>query len=122
MRAPSISRFSTLITHLTAENDPIIPIDTPFILTTSLSAIPKVIPNAKESDKVIVALDRYFDRPDVLEKYRQQKEIQTPEFNKIDSPQVGSRMRPRNEVSTTFQHLPDTYRSIGLDGHVSGCI
>ena len=44
------------------------------------------------------ATERYFDRPEVIEAYRFQQEIQTPEFCALsDVASVGGRLRARGE-------------------------
>jgi hypothetical protein len=82
-----------------AENAPLIPANTKFILTTSLTVVPdtqtstsKLNTNGNES---------YFERPEVLEAYREQQLIQTPEFVNIDPSSTSaslSRLRPLEDV------------------------
>ncbi|KAF8899054.1 hypothetical protein BD779DRAFT_56372 [Infundibulicybe gibba] len=77
------------------EHEPLIPIDTPFILTTN-NALVAESSNATKLGINAHANHRYFDRPEVLRAYREQQIIQTPEFiNVADIPSVGGRFRPR---------------------------
>lgn len=81
------------------ENEPLIPEQTPFILTTSLDVISDD-PGPSFSYGTITlnttSNQRYFDRPEVLKAYREQQVIQTPEFvNIAENPSVGGRFRPR---------------------------
>ena len=78
----------------TAENEPLIPASTSFILTTNSKYA------SDDSGGAItvntVANDRYFDRPEVVKAFREQVIIQTPEFSSIgESSNVGGRFRPR---------------------------
>ena len=112
------------------ENEPLIPADTPLLLTTD----PKyAVETANGSDLGItiniVANERYFDRPDVLKAFREQTVIQTPEYEAIsDSVSgVGGRFRPRNmeEVRSLTQRpsyftLSFWSNSIGISRDV-GC-
>ncbi|KAF8832056.1 hypothetical protein HHX47_DHR1000976 [Lentinula edodes] len=78
-----------------SENDPLIPKDTPFFLTTDSNLAPS---EASTSSININArgYERYFDRPDVIEGYREQKMIETPVFEAIGEGEgVVSRFRPR---------------------------
>ncbi|KAJ4485129.1 hypothetical protein C8R41DRAFT_903805 [Lentinula lateritia] len=78
-----------------SENDPLIPKDTPFFLTTDSNLAPS---EASTSSININArgYERYFDRPDVIEGYREQKMIETPVFEAIGEGEgIVSRFRPR---------------------------
>lgn len=78
----------------TAENEPLIPANTPFILTTN-SKYASDDPGGAITVNM-VANDRYFDRPEVVKAFREQAIIQTPEFSSIgESSNVGGRFRPR---------------------------
>ncbi|KAJ3808821.1 hypothetical protein F5876DRAFT_78364 [Lentinula aff. lateritia] len=76
-----------------SENDPLIPKDTPFFLTTDSNLAPS---EASTSSINARGYERYFDRPDVIEGYREQKMIETPVFEAIGEGEgVVSRFRPR---------------------------
>ena len=83
------------------ENEPLIPADTPFLLTTNPKYAAEALAQDPESGIQIniVANDRYFDRPDVLKAFREQAVIQTPEYEAISESisGVGGRFRPRNQ-------------------------
>lgn len=93
------------------ENEPLIPADTPFLLTTNPKYASETSNGSDLGIKVnIVANERYFDRPDVLRAFREQTVIQTPEYEAISDTVsgVGGRFRPRNleEVpSFNSEHL-----------------
>jgi hypothetical protein len=79
-----------------AENEPLIPATTGILLTTNSA----LVPQPSESDPTLEvnthAHLRYFDRPEVLEAYRKQLHIQTPDFVLLsESAGVGGRFRPR---------------------------
>ncbi|KAF8640589.1 hypothetical protein AX17_000251 [Amanita inopinata Kibby_2008] len=79
------------------ENEPLIPVDTPFLLTTNSVLVDDLSTNA-ELGLNIHANERYFDRPEVLRSFREQSIIETPEYVHVaDSPSVGvgGRFRPR---------------------------
>ena len=79
----------------TAENEPLIPANTSFILTTN-SKYASDDPGGNAITVNMVANDRYFDRPEVVKAFREQAIIQTPEFSSIgESSNVGGRFRPR---------------------------
>ena len=85
----SLSSISTA-----AENEPLIPANTSFILTTN-SKYASNDPGGAITVNM-VANDRYFDRPEVVKAFREQAIIQTPEFSSIgESSNVGGRFRPR---------------------------
>lgn len=81
------------------ENEPLIPADTPFLLTTNPRFAEEAPNNSNSGIHInVVANDRYFDRPDVLKAFREQAVIQTPEYEAIsESISVGGRFRPRNQ-------------------------
>lgn len=82
------------------ENEPLIPGDTPFLLTTNPKYTQETMDGSEFGIQInIVANDRYFDRPDVLKAFRQQAEIQTPDYEAISDSisGVGGRFRPRNQ-------------------------
>lgn len=64
-----------------------------FLLTTNSSMVPTE-PGTYMEEALVT--EKYFDRPDVLKAYREQQEIQTPEFRAISEiAAVGGRFRPR---------------------------
>ncbi|KAF9015707.1 hypothetical protein BDQ17DRAFT_63860 [Cyathus striatus] len=76
------------------ENEPLIPMDTPFLLTTNAS----VALASSDTSRLAIntfANERYFDRPEVLKSYREQLDIQTPEYLNIAETHVGTRFRVR---------------------------
>ncbi|SRR6266540_1801517 len=82
------------------ENEPLIPGGTPFLLTTNPKYAQETLDGSDLGIQVnIVANDRYFDRPDVLQAFRQQTIIQTPDYEAISDSisGVGGRFRPRNQ-------------------------
>lgn len=51
-----------------------------------------------EPSQNIFASERYFERPEVIKAYREQQEIQTPEYTVLgDEAKVGGRLRARGE-------------------------
>ncbi|KAF8971690.1 hypothetical protein BDZ97DRAFT_1784601, partial [Flammula alnicola] len=104
-RVLTMHPFSSI---LAVENEPLIPTDTPFLLTTNSSKFSGDSANNSESTISIntVANDRYFDRPEVLKAFRDQEIIQTPEFWAIsESSTVGGRFRPRGAEDVRFEPL-----------------
>jgi hypothetical protein len=92
--------FSTsTCTHATpAENEPLIPADTLFVLKTNdtLERVAGEFSSAGGSGLNLHAHESYFDRPDVLKAYREQTIIETPEYQNVaDTPSVGGRLRVR---------------------------
>lgn len=90
----------TVLSTFVVENEPLIPGDTPFLLTTNPKYAQETLDGSEFGIQInIVANDRYFDRPDVLQAFRQQKIIQTPYFEGISESisGVGGRFRPRNQ-------------------------
>lgn len=95
----------------TAENEPLIPAKTSFILTTN-SKYASDDPGSAITVNV-VANDRYFDRPEVVKAFREQVIIQTPEFSSIgESSNVGGRFRPRAAEDVCPQNRSFTSRLI----------
>lgn len=86
--------------HLTrfvpAENEPLIPKDTMFYMTTHPALAP---PEASSSSLPINSggYERYFEKSDVIKAYREQQLIETPEFwsTAEGGENVVSRFRPR---------------------------
>ncbi|KZT30775.1 hypothetical protein NEOLEDRAFT_1174152 [Neolentinus lepideus HHB14362 ss-1] len=62
------------------ENEPLIPADTKFFLTTNSALIPSTSAVSFEIQLNSSAYERYFDRPEVIKAYREQQTIQTPEY------------------------------------------
>lgn len=92
------------------ENEPLIPATTRFLLTTKSSVVASKSAAEGEGDVVELnesAYGRYFDRPEVQRAYREQQNIQTPEFTQVpEDAIVGGRFRPRHEeVSTVLRPL-----------------
>ncbi|KAH7916456.1 hypothetical protein BJ138DRAFT_1108819 [Hygrophoropsis aurantiaca] len=80
------------------ENDPLIPADTQFILTTNSALVSgPSSSNASALGLNVHANQRYFERPEVLQAYRNQQLIQTPEYSLLsEDASVGGRFRPRS--------------------------
>ncbi|KAG6837650.1 hypothetical protein H0H93_004926 [Arthromyces matolae] len=76
------------------ENEPLIPSDTPFFLTTN-SALAST--SSSDHRVNIHAQERYFERPEVLKAYREQLTIETPEFHSIGDAPSG-RLRARSQA------------------------
>jgi hypothetical protein len=75
------------------ENEPMIPTETPFLLTTDSTLVSSSTTNVPLNRN---ANERYFDRPEVLKAYKEQQIIQTPEFTPLSvAGSVGGRFRPR---------------------------
>ncbi|KAK0465546.1 uncharacterized protein EV420DRAFT_1720034 [Desarmillaria tabescens] len=91
------------------ENEPLIPANTLFFMTTNLELLPK---NSSSSDGQpmfnIHANERYFERPEVMQSYRLQQSIETPDFTELSQTHVGGRFRPRGSDDTTHD-TSDTY-------------
>ncbi|KAG6817932.1 hypothetical protein H0H87_012400 [Tephrocybe sp. NHM501043] len=79
------------------ENEPLIPADTLFLLTTN-SALASTSSTSYQVN--VYANERYFERPEVLEAYRKQKVIETPEFKSLGDAPVG-RLRARSSAGMT---------------------
>ncbi|KAF8625220.1 hypothetical protein AX15_005521 [Amanita polypyramis BW_CC] len=80
-----------------SENEPLVPADTPFLLTTDSAAVDELSADAGLGLNA-QANERYFDRPEVLKAFREQLIIETPQFVHVaDLPSVGvgGRFRPR---------------------------
>ncbi|KAK0208731.1 hypothetical protein DFS33DRAFT_1305323 [Desarmillaria ectypa] len=84
------------------ENEPLIPANTLFFMTTNLELLPK---NSSSSDGQPMfnthANERYFERPEVMQSYRLQQSIETPDFTELSQTHVGGRFRPRGSDDTT---------------------
>ena len=94
-RKHTLKYVSLTLISTTAENDPLIPANTSFILTTNSKYVSDD-PGGNGITVNMVANDRYFDRPEVVKAFREQAIIQTPEFSSIgESSTVGGRFRPR---------------------------
>ncbi|KAG6910495.1 hypothetical protein DXG01_009914 [Tephrocybe rancida] len=79
------------------ENEPLIPADTPFLLTTN-SALASTSSSIYQVN--VHANERYFERPEVLKAYREQLVIETPEFKSLGDTPVG-RLRARSQAGIT---------------------
>ncbi|KAJ3844920.1 hypothetical protein EV361DRAFT_394246 [Lentinula raphanica] len=92
-----------------SENDPLISKDTPFFLTTDPNLAP---PEASTSSLKINALgsERYFDRPEVIQGYREQQIIETPVFESISEGEgTVSRFRPRVVETSAVDTSDEAY-------------
>lgn len=88
------------------ENEPLIPANTQFLLTTN-SALVTQPSSSTDFGLNSHANQRYFDRPDVMQAYREQQIIQTPEFTTLsEDASVGGRFRPR--ISAELPESADT--------------
>ncbi|KAH7886069.1 hypothetical protein F5I97DRAFT_1199634 [Phlebopus sp. FC_14] len=88
------------------DNEPLIPADTPFLLTTNSTLLDGSSSASTSFELNNIANQRYFDRPEVIKAYREQQNIQTPEFTLLsEDASVGGRFRPR---STGEQDPADT--------------
>jgi hypothetical protein len=94
-----------LIATHTAEDKPLIPPDTEFLLTTNSALVSSPTQQGRGAQLNTLANQRYFDRPEVLRAYREQLEIETPEFVLLSvESSVGGRFRPRGveDVRASF--------------------
>lgn len=81
---------------IAVDNEPLIPADTPFLLTTNAALLQSSSKSAGFGLNTF-ANQRYFDRSDVIKSYREQLNIQTPEFSLLsEDATVGGRFRPRS--------------------------
>ncbi|KAG1754928.1 uncharacterized protein EDB91DRAFT_1042737 [Suillus paluster] len=88
------------------ENEPLIPANTQFLLTTNSTLISQPS-SSTDFGLNSHANQRYFDRPDVIQAYREQQIIQTPEFTSLSADaSVGARFRPR--ISAELPESADT--------------
>lgn len=89
---------------LLGEYESILPETTRFLLTTN----PNIIRDASQAEKNALRLnpqanDRYFDRPDVLQAYRAQKLIETPDWDIVEEDtNISSRFRHRGGVDAVM--------------------
>lgn len=89
-----------------AENEPLIPADTPFVFKTNdtLEKVAGDFATAGGSGLNLLAHQSYFERPEVLKAYREQTIIETPEFTNVsDTPSVGGRLRVRTTEEVCIQ-------------------
>ncbi|KAJ3984804.1 hypothetical protein F5890DRAFT_1565399 [Lentinula detonsa] len=94
-----------------SETEPLIAKDTPFFLTTDSDLAP---PEASTSSTKINArgYERYFDRPEVIQGYREQQIIETPVFESIDEGEgIVGRFRPRVVETHAVDTSDDAYLS-----------
>ncbi|CAK5264270.1 unnamed protein product [Mycena citricolor] len=93
-----------------SDGDPIIPSRTPFYLTTdpTLGRIATQFAGSASSSSGISlpAHESYFDRPEVIQSYREQTLIETPEFSRIDEHMVAARLR-RSSHDDVLVHAAD---------------
>ncbi|KAK7063951.1 PEHE domain-containing protein [Favolaschia claudopus] len=82
-----------------SENEPLIPADSRFVFKTNdaLEQYAKEFAVASTSGFNLRATESYFDRPEVLKSYREQINIETPEYSNVkeEGGVVGSRLRSR---------------------------
>ena len=75
-----------------------IPAETRLLLTTNSTLVPS--DSSNESFQLQLntsAYQRYFEKPEVIKAYREQQEIETPEFSMlVEHATVGGRFRPRS--------------------------
>lgn len=93
-----------------SDAEPLIPADTPFLLTTNTAA--GASDSSSKADLQVNTLgnELYFNRPEVLKAYREQLIIQTPEYTNIsDIPVVGGRFRVRNSEEETVDTSDAAY-------------
>ncbi|PBK76835.1 hypothetical protein ARMSODRAFT_948678 [Armillaria solidipes] len=84
------------------ENEPLIPANTLFFMTTNLELLPESSSSSDGQPMVNThANERYFERPEVMESYRLQQSIETPDFTELSQTHVGGRFRPRGSDDTT---------------------
>lgn len=62
------------------ESEPLIPGETKFFLTTNPNVASASSSSCTAVKLNVLAFERYFDRPEVLKSYREQKIIETPDF------------------------------------------
>ena len=87
-----------------AENEPLIPENTRFFLTTNLALAPPEAPIPPLLNER--ANERYFERPQLLKACREQGIIETPHFELInDADTVGGRFRPRGSEEVSISCL-----------------
>ena len=78
------------------ETDQLIPSNSVFVLTTDVNLVPS---SSSDLGLTNYVNERYFDKPEVIRSYREQQEIQTPEYTQLqDDALVGGRLRARGEV------------------------
>jgi hypothetical protein len=98
MCVPTSLCVLTCSKYQAVENEPLIPADTKFLLTTNSSLVPSSSSTSAPFKLELNshAYERYFDRPEVLDSYKAQLTIQTPEFSNLtEDASVGGRFRPR---------------------------
>ncbi|KAF8846083.1 hypothetical protein BDN67DRAFT_890992 [Paxillus ammoniavirescens] len=92
------------------DNEPLIPADTPFLLTTNSALLQSSSSRPSSFGLNSLANQRYFDRPDVMKAYREQLNIQTPEFTFLsEDASVGGRFRPRSSGEDCADTSDATY-------------
>ncbi|KIK70660.1 hypothetical protein GYMLUDRAFT_253996 [Collybiopsis luxurians FD-317 M1] len=97
------------------ENEPLIPKDTQFFLTTTLALAP---PQSSSSSQKINSrgYERYFERPEVIKAYHDQMTIETPQFwstaDGQGDPAISvqmSRFRPRIDETQAVDTSDEAY-------------
>lgn len=117
---PSPCRCFALI-FCTGDNEPLIPADTPFLLTTNAALLQSPSKSANFGLNTF-ANQRYFDRADVIKAYREQLNIQTPEFSLLsEDATVGGRFRPRSsgEVRTSWSCMTCNHVVLGAASRIT---
>ncbi|KAL4062970.1 hypothetical protein V8B97DRAFT_1877236 [Scleroderma yunnanense] len=89
------------------DNEPLIPPNTSFLLTTN-SALLESSRDSRPFQLNDIAKQRYFDQPEVIQAYRDQQLIQTPEFTLLpEDASVGGRFRPRSSLDNDSADTSD---------------
>lgn len=89
------SYFCSTNSHPPGESDPLIPRKTVFVLTTDS----RYISTASTSEIGLnrCANERFFEQPEVIRAFKEQQDIQIPEFTQIpDHDMVSSKLRVRS--------------------------
>ena len=87
------------------ESEPLIPAHTPFILTTDTRLLASSSTN--KFDFNAHAEEFYFERPEVMEAIRAQRQVQTAEFRELkDEDHVTGRLRYRNDTVRPMLPFP----------------
>lgn len=114
MYVPFSLFYFPYVEYHAVENEPLIPVDTRFLLTTNSSLISSSSSSTATPFELELnshAYERYFDRPEVLESYKAQLTIQTPEFSNLtEDASVGGRFRPRIHEDVRPAHFQGSRR------------
>jgi hypothetical protein len=116
--------------HL-VENEPLVSLDTKFLLGTDMSTIPAItgtssqfVEDANGQPAIQLELNqdafsRYFDRPEVIKACRDLAHIQTPDFRQIPpNESLAGRFRVRaNAEDVSAFRLTDRYAATDYSSH-----